>query len=83
MRRKEQHKTRFNSGQLGICSMYARPQVGPTVHVMREAECGRYLANNLNTCMWVERYLQYTDDRELVAYANLKKDFLTQNLYKV
>ena len=65
-----------------MTSIYARPQVGPIVHVTREAECGRYLANNLNTAMWVERFLQYLDDRELVSYENLKKDFLMKNLYE-
>lgn len=65
-----------------MTSIYARPQVGPAVHVKRETEMGRYLNCNLSTCMWVERYLQYTQDRELVSYSNLKRDFLTQNLYK-
>lgn len=65
-----------------MVSTYARPQVGPAVHVMREAETGRYLANNLPTAMWIERFLIYTQDRELVSYAHLKRDILTHNLYK-
>ena len=68
-------------GQLGMISTYSRPQVGPAVHVMRESETGRYLSSNLSTGMWVERYLQYCQDRELISYINLKRDILDKNLY--
>lgn len=66
---------------MAITSIYARPQVGPLVHVRREGEVGRYLNSNLPTLMWLERLLQRDDDRELHVYQDMKREFLYRDLY--
>ena len=62
-------------------SMYCRPQVSARVHIMREAEVGRYQNNNLVTLMWCERFLQFTNDREQITYDRLRAQVLEKKLY--
>ena len=68
-------------GRLAMTSVFARPQVGPLVHVRRECDLSRYLNSNLASLMWIERLLQYYDDRELNIYREMKRDFLLRNIY--
>ena len=64
-----------------MASIYSRPQVGSRVHILRECQVGRYLSSNLCTLMWCERFLQYTDDREMVHYNTVKKLLQDKNIY--